>query len=83
MRDLVRTLLEAETGEDSMICHDGGFRYSGDFMSMESNVVEPAAFLTPDERRLLLDHGYIETVPDGVRVTDSGRDFAFAEDIPG
>ncbi len=80
LAELVRSLLEIEAGEDAMICHDGGFHYAGDFMSLEPDLIEPAALISPDERRRLLDHGYIEIVPDGVRVTDAGRKFAFAED---
>ncbi len=83
LRDLLRRLLEAETGEDSMICHDGGFRYSGDFMSMESALVEPASILTSEERHALIARGYIapsageESATIGV--TDEGRNFALGD----
>ena len=63
-----------------MICHDGGFRYSGDFMSMESGVIEPASLLSSDEQRVLLERGFIEMLDaeesPSVRVTDAGRAFA-------
>lgn len=70
-------LLEVETGEDSMICHDGGFHYAGDFMSMESDVIEPASILGVADRQELLALGFIEEQSDqpAVRVTDAGRRF--------
>lgn len=67
-----------------MICHDGGFRYAGDFMSMESDLIEPASILSPDDRRDLAARGYITTEADGdivmTHVTDAGRAFAFQSD---
>jgi hypothetical protein len=83
LKNLLRRLLEAETGEDSMICHDGGFRYSGDFMSMESETIEPVSIMTLDERRELFDRGYIElSTGEGstaVCVTEAGRTFTFGD----
>ena len=83
LKDLLRRLLEAETGEDSMICHDGGFHYSGDFMSMENEVVEPVSILTSEERRELIARGYIAYTAgqDSTRVsvTDEGREFALGD----
>jgi hypothetical protein len=82
---LLRALCEAELSDDAMICHDGGFRYSGDFMSMEQDFIEPAAILDGAGYRLCLDHGYIEEVspalgrPGGFRVTERGRAVAYGE----
>ncbi|MEZ4523253.1 MAG: hypothetical protein R3A46_16660 [Thermomicrobiales bacterium] len=73
---LLTRLLEAETGEDAMICHDGGFRYAGDFMSMEMGLVEPASFIDEEDSRLLKSRGFIVDSPDGIQVTDAGRRFA-------
>ena len=77
----LRLLLDAETGEDSMICHDGGFRYSGDFMSMEAGIVESATLVGGDDLRELLRRGFVEDT-DGeaaLRVTETGRRFATGE----
>ena len=74
-------LLEAETGEDPMICHDGGFRYAGDFMSMESEVVEPVSLIAPEDLQRLRERGFVTGTgeADGVRVTDAGRRLVYGE----
>jgi hypothetical protein len=82
---LLRRLCEAELSDDAMICHDGGFRYSGDFMSMEQDLIEPAAILGDAEYEALLERGHIEEVsPElgragGFRVSVEGRRVAYAE----
>lgn len=83
LADLIRRLCEAEIVGDQMICHDGGFRYSGDFMSLEEPALNRAELLTDDEYRELLDAGYIEELEPsagragGFRVTERGRHVAF------
>jgi hypothetical protein len=68
-----------------MICHDGGFRYSGDLMSMEQELIEPAAMLGEAEYETLLECGYVEEVSaefgraGGFRVSAEGRRVAYAE----
>ena len=82
---LLRTLCEAELSDDAMICHDGGFRYSGDFMTMEQDLIEPAGILDPADYRALLAQGYIEELSPtlgrsgGFRVTARGRALAYGE----
>ncbi len=83
----LRLLCEAELAGDSMICHDGGFRYSGDFMSMEQDLIAPAGFLDQGAYQDLLENGYIEEVspvigrPGGFRVTELGRKVAHDEEL--
>lgn len=80
---LLRRLCEAELADDAMICHDGGFRYVGDFMTMERDLLEPAPLLDEDDYQRLLDAGYVEEVDPasgragGFRVTERGRELAF------
>lgn len=81
----IRRLCEAEIVDDQMICHDGGFRYSGDFMSLEEPALNRAELLTDDEYRELLAAGYVEELDQsagragGFRVTQRGRQAAFGE----
>ncbi|CAN5561774.1 hypothetical protein BH23CHL2_BH23CHL2_26200 [soil metagenome] len=80
LASLLQRLLQAETGDDGMICHDGGFRYTGDFMSMDSGIVEPAALIGPEDIQQLQRLGLITgSGPDGgeIRVTEAGRRLAF------
>ncbi|HLT19819.1 MAG TPA: hypothetical protein VKZ96_10205 [Thermomicrobiales bacterium] len=83
LASLLRTLCEAELSDDEMICHDGGFRYAGDFMSMEQDLIEPAAMLDERDYRVLIDGGYIEEISPslgrsgGFRVTPRGRALAY------
>lgn len=85
LANLLRTLCEAELSDDEMICHDGGFRYAGDFMSMEQDLIEPAAILDEADYRALLERGYIEEISPylgrsgGFRVTERGRALAYGE----
>ena len=74
---VLRLLLEAEMGDDSMICRDGGFRYSGDFVSMEMNIVEPTFLIDADDLQELLRRGFVEVIEGdtATRVTDAGRHF--------
>lgn len=79
---MLKRLLHAETGDDGMICHDGGFRYTGDFMSMESEIVEPAGLIGPDDIQQLQRLGLITgSGADGgeIRVTEAGRRLVFEE----
>lgn len=64
-----------------MICHDGGFRYSGDFMSMESEIIEPAGFLSPDDVERLRNRGFVtgSSASGAIQVTDAGRRLAYSE----
>lgn len=79
----IRRLCEAEIVDDQMICHDGGFRYTGDFMSMEEPVLEAVDLLPDETYRELLESGYIEEIDPaagragGFRVTERGRQAAF------
>ena len=63
-----------------MICHDGGFRYSGDFMSMESEVMEPVGFLSSEDLQRLRERGLVTGTGEvgGIRVTDAGRRVAYS-----
>ncbi len=81
--ELLKSLCEAELADDSMICHDGGYRFAGDFMSMEEGLAPPA--IVDDEiYRSLLSEGYIEEVEPalgrsgGFRVTELGRQLAYS-----
>jgi hypothetical protein len=80
---LLRQLCEAELVDDEFICHDGGFRYSGDFMTMEQELLEPTSLLDDVDYRHLLELGYVEEIEPsagrsaGFRVTDRGRALAF------
>ncbi len=82
---LLRRLCEAELSDDVMICHDGGFRYSGDFMSMEQNLIEPASILDDSQYQELLELGIVEETSStqgragGFQVTEAGRRVAYAE----
>lgn len=87
MAALLRTLCERGLSDDEMICHDGGYRFSGDFMSMEDTVSARNIELSEAERRALLDAGFIEITGDEtgrpveLRVTERGRQFAYLEFI--
>lgn len=89
IREALQRLCEAELAGDTMICHDGGFRYSGDFMSMEQEILEPAPLVSDTLYTRLLDAGYIEELDPhtgraaGFKVTDRGRAVAFGEDAGG
>lgn len=82
---LLRTLCENELSDDAMICHDGGFRYGGDFMSMEPELRPDDSVLPDADRRLLLEAGFIEECneeagrPGDFRVTQRGRQFAYRD----
>jgi hypothetical protein len=72
---LLRLLLEAEMGGDAMTCHDGGFHYAGDFMSMEQNSIIQPSVVSPDDLAELRRRRYVEPSEDGTayRVTEAGR----------
>lgn len=84
---LLRVLCEGQLGDDGMICHDGGFRYGGDFMSMESVLDSDVDVLSEADCRTLLQSGYLEAYEDetgrsgGLRVTERGRHFAYRDDL--
>lgn len=85
IRAALQRLCEAELAGDTMICHDGGFRYTGDFMSMEQDILEPAPLIPDALYTRLLNAGYVEEIDPlagrsaGFRVTDRGRAVAFGE----
>lgn len=83
---VLRGLCEAGLADDQMICHDGGYRFEGDFMSMEDGL-EDAPIVDDATYGELLREGYIEELDTtagragGFRVTDHGRRVAFSEGV--
>lgn len=80
---VLRRLSEYETeNADAMTCYDGGYRYVGDFASMEVTPLESIDDIVGEHRDLLLESGYIEEAEPGsthsgrYRLTDLGRQVA-------
>jgi hypothetical protein len=76
----LRRLCEYETPQgNEMLCHDGGYRYAGDFESLELTPLNAPELLAGPYYGELLRLGYIEETPDGFRVTARGRAAAFED----
>lgn len=76
----LRRLCEYETPQSNeMLCHDGGYRYAGDFESLELTPLNAPELLAGAHYPELLRLGFIEETPDGFRVTARGRDAAFSD----
>ena len=78
---ILRRLCEFEMPQgNEMLCHDGGFRYGGDFESLELTPLNAPALIVGEHYQTLLRLGYIEETSDGFRVTDRGRAVAYADE---
>jgi hypothetical protein len=77
--ETLRRLCEYELPQgNEILCHDGGFRYGGDFESLELTPLNAPQLVAGEHYPTLLRLGYIEETVDGFRVTERGRALAYA-----
>lgn len=81
--ETLRKLCEYETPQSNeLLCHDGGYRYAGDFESLELTPLNAPELLVGPLYPELLRLGYVEETAEGFKVTERGRAVAYAHDDP-